>query len=97
MKITRRDAKHPPRVSRFVVIIPILMQIHWTLGRFISDSESPRRDGGQPFTVEKLQEKNRGKPFERSTLVASLLHRLEGTVLVTWYGVTRRVLEGYFP
>lgn len=72
MKITRRDAKHPRRVSRFVVIIPILMQIHWTLGRFISDSESPRRDGGQPFTIEKLQEKNRGKPFERSTLVASL-------------------------
>lgn len=41
-------------------------------GRFISDGESPRRDGGQPFTVEKLQEKNRGKPFERSTLVGSL-------------------------
>lgn len=72
MKITRRDAKHPRRVSRFVVIIPILMQIHWTLGRFISDGESPRRDGGQPFTIEKLQEKNRGKPFERSTLVGSL-------------------------
>lgn len=40
MKITRGVRKHPRRVSLFILIIPILMQIHWwTLDRFIGDEE----------------------------------------------------------